>query len=624
MTPTQVSIFIFLLPLVGAVLCLALGKKQNHLMSTLASIVLGGQLLLSVVLLNQITIDQNPVFEWFKILDKGFSFGFLLNGLTLLMLALVSLIATLVALFSGAYLSNDPHRYRYFGFLLLFVFAMVGLVLTDNLLVMYAFWELVGLSSYLLIGFWFSKPAAAQAAKKAFIVNRIGDVGLLIGVFLVYQEIGSFQLLALQEPQQHISTLAGICLFMGAMGKSAQFPLHVWLPDAMEGPTPVSALIHAATMVAAGVFLAARVQPALSIEAMMFVAATGSVTMLLGAFYAIFQTDIKKVLAYSTISQLGLMFTGLGTGLSVFHLFSHAFFKAGLFLAAGSVIHSLHHSQDPQDIRLMGGLRKYMPVTCVCFGVGAYALMGLPLSSGFLSKDLLIASWVQLYDLEHDSLILVQIIVILLGVFLTAFYMSRLMSQVFLGEFQNNKMDSSQLHESPLSMTIPMIVLALFSFFWVFSTNPFEVQNSWFFQKLSPQSNLQNNHHWIGWTTAGLAVLGCTLGYFSRKFFFNPIPTFDLLYEKILIRPVLWFVQKTHVFDLKIVDGFVNLLSRVGVIGSHVVNTFDKHVIDGSVNLVARLANASGGVLRLFQNGQLQMYILWAILGLLGLILWWV
>ena len=371
---------------------------------------------------------------WLAIGEVQLTVGFEVNQLNALMLVIVSLVSFLVHTYSAGYMKGDDRFSVYYAYLGLFTFAMLGLVLSPNLLQTYIFWELVGVGSFLLIGFYFYKEEAKQAAKKAFIMTRIGDVGLLIGMILLFWQVGSFEYDEIFQAvsdgviSQGMITLTAILIFIGAVGKSGQFPLHTWLPDAMEGPTPVSALIHAATMVAAGVYLVATVFPLFeaSEAALMTVAIVGAITAIFAATIALVQTDIKRVLAYSTISQLGYMMLALGTAgyvAGVFHLTTHAFFKALLFLAAGSVIHAVH----TQDIEKMGGLWKKLPKTGLLFLIGTMAISGVPLLSGFFSKDeILISTW----NAGHPVLFTLAVIT----AFLTAFYMFRLFFMVFMGK----------------------------------------------------------------------------------------------------------------------------------------------------------------------------------------------
>ena len=406
---------------------------------------------------------------WLAIGEVQLTVGFEVNQLNALMLVIVSLVSFLVHTYSAGYMKGDDRFSVYYAYLGLFTFAMLGLVLSPNLLQTYIFWELVGVGSFLLIGFYFYKEEAKQAAKKAFIMTRIGDVGLLIGMILLFWQVGSFEYDEIFQAvsdgvlSQGMITLTAILIFIGAVGKSGQFPLHTWLPDAMEGPTPVSALIHAATMVAAGVYLVAAVFPLFeaSEAALMTVAIVGAITAIFAATIALVQTDIKRVLAYSTISQLGYMMLALGTAgyvAGVFHLTTHAFFKALLFLAAGSVIHAVH----TQDIEKMGGLWKKLPKTGLLFLIGTMAISGVPLLSGFFSKDeILISTW----NAGHPVLFTLAIIT----AFLTAFYMFRLFFMVFMGKSRG---EQNEVHESPTIMILPMTVLAFLAIFAGYINTP--------------------------------------------------------------------------------------------------------------------------------------------------------
>ena len=426
-------------------------------------------------------------FLWFDMGESPIKIGWLLDPLSAVMLWMVTFVSLLVLIYSSGYMANDQRMVRFFAFLSLFAGAMLGLLISNHLLVLFMCWEVVGLASYLLIGFWFHKPSAAAACKKAFITTRIGDLGLLLGLLWLYRDTGTLLFYDGGEgclEDRSIVWLAGlpgmfgmtatatigILLFVGAMGKSGQFPLHVWLPDAMEGPTPVSALIHAATMVAAGVFLMARIHPLLEFpaagtQALDLITWIGAITALGGALVACAQQDLKRILAFSTISQLGYMMLGLGTGgvaVAMFHLITHAFFKALLFLGAGSVIHGCH---DQQDIRYMGGLRKCMPTTFIAYGIGMLALAGFPLvTAGFWSKDLI------LHAALHWHGGMIPFAMGLLGALLTAFYMTRQMSQVFFGRYRGDEAPDQATssgkespHESPASMLWPLRILAVFA-----------------------------------------------------------------------------------------------------------------------------------------------------------------
>ena len=613
--------FILFTPLLGFILPMILGRKNNTLAGWLTVGLTGLNLAFSAYfLLQNLHNPQNHlVFDWFSINEKAYKFGFLFDSLTLMMLVLVNFIALLVEIFSLEYMENDPDLYRYFGFLSLFVFSMLGIVLTDNLFVMYGFWELVGLSSYLLIGFWYKKPEAVQASKKAFLMNRIGDVGFLIGIFAVYfynnQSVDLTTFAKVQLP-----TVYCILLFCGCIGKSAQFPLHTWLPDAMEGPTPVSALIHAATMVVAGIYLLIRIQPMFSIDALAIVATIGAITMLLGSVYAIFQTDIKKTLAYSTVSQLGLMVLGLGTEFSTFHLLTHAFFKAGLFLSAGAIIHALHHAGhdfDAQDMRLMGGLRKKMPFTFVCYLLCSMALMGLPLFSGFLSKDGILSLWFN----ENNPIIFHQIflVAILLGVTLTSFYMTRQVWMVFFGEFRNEKVDIKSIHEGSWKMKLPIGLLAVLSTGFVFTLNPFSAEHSWFWSFMDG-SKIEENHL-VGIISTSFALIGITAGYLTRHKTFSGLPTFDAFYQKLFVNPAVKLSVYLQIFDQQFVDAIVNFFADLQVFIAKFIGWFDAKIIDGVPNGLAYSSGIVGRITRSAQGGKVQLYVTLAFLGLIGLIL---
>ncbi len=418
-------------------------------------------------------------FAWFDLGAGALRLGFLLDPLTAFMCVMVTFVGLLIFIFSTAYMKEDARFARFFGFLSLFAAAMLGLLVANSLLLLFVCWELVGLASYLLIGFWFNKPSAAAAAKKAFITTRIGDLGFLLGLLWLQDAQGSLLFYdagagilenAALANLSHLlpcglaaSTAIGLLLFCGAIGKSGQFPLHVWLPDAMEGPTPVSALIHAATMVAAGVFLIARVYPLMSadqalasvpVHALSVVAFIGAITALLGAVIAVAQNDIKRILAFSTVSQLGYMMLALGVGswtAAIFHLLTHAFFKALLFLGAGSVIHAAHHEQD---IRRLGGLSKKMRLTFATFAIGTSALVGVPfLFSGFWSKEAILHA-AHGWHVSH-----LPFFAALVGVVLTAFYNTRLMSEVFFGQARSHASDHA--HENGPAMTLPLALLAV-------------------------------------------------------------------------------------------------------------------------------------------------------------------
>ena len=606
MNPALLFWLLLLLPFAGFLTLGFGGKKANAWAGPLACLLTAAGLGLSAVLGAQHR-GNDPLtfsFDWFWFGESSFRFGFLLDTLTATMLLLVHGVALLVQVYSLGYLRDEPAKARYFGFLQLFVGAMILLVVTDNLLVLYGGWELVGLASYLLIGFWYQRPEAAQAAKKAFLMNRIGDVCFLMGVFGVFRETGNFQLLTFNV---QLSTGTSLLLFGGVIGKSAQFPLHTWLPDAMEGPTPVSALLHAATMVAAGVFLLGRLVPFMPLEALVVVGAVGAMSTVLGAIYALGQTDIKRVLAYSTISQLGLMVLGMGVGAreaALFHLLTHAFFKAGLFLVAGSVIHALHHEQD---MRRMGGLRKKLPLTFVAYAVCAAALAGVPLTSGFLSKDALIAGSFRWAGEQPNGLAYLLPGAALASAALTAAYLTRQMALVFFGEFRSAPDAYAHAHEPPLSMRLPVLVLAALSLGWVAWLNPFATNEVPLWVELG----------------AGLALLGGAAGaWLNRHRAAQSMPTLDFFYDKIFVKNTLRLGDASAWLDRRVVDRVVDGLGVLGVVLAHVVAWLDRYLVDGLVNGAAWGAGRFGRLTQSVQSGRAQGYVVAAVLGLLLLVGW--
>jgi NADH-quinone oxidoreductase subunit L len=458
------------LPLLAAAIGAVVPHRSRKVASGAALAAMGAAFVLSAFALREAlaapAVHATANFAW---LDSGavkIHFGFLLDPLTAFMLVMVTFVSFLIFLFSTAYMRDDENYEKFFCYLSLFAAAMLGIVVSNSLLLTFIAWELVGLASYLLIGFWFQKPEAAAAAKKAFITTRIGDIGFLLGLIWVHHAAGTqlfynngagFLEIAAEGNlggTLFVSTAIGLLLFAGAVGKSGQFPLHVWLPDAMEGPTPVSALIHAATMVAAGVFLMARIYPMLTPDTLTVVAYVGAVTALIGAVVAVAQNDIKRVLAFSTVSQLGYMMLAIGVGApaaAVFHLLTHAFFKALLFLGAGSVIHAAHHEQD---MRQMGGLGPRMKITFATFAIGMMALSGVPFFfSGFWSKEAILHG-AHGWHVSHFPFYIA-----LVAVALTAFYMTRLMANVFFGKARSHAAEHA--HENAWTMTVPLVLLAV-------------------------------------------------------------------------------------------------------------------------------------------------------------------
>ena len=547
-------------------------------------------------------------------------FDFRVDALSSLFLLVITGVGTLIHLYSTAYMQEEsaPHYARYFAYLNLFIFSMLLLVLGDNYVIMFIGWEGVGLCSYLLIGYWFTNTTYNNAAKKAFIMNRIGDLGFLLAIFWLIVKLGtvSYGEVLTAESLAKLSstdiTAITLLLFVGAMGKSAQIPLYTWLPDAMAGPTPVSALIHAATMVTAGIYMITRTNIFYTHSeiAQTVVAIIGISTALLAATIAIKQNDIKKVLAYSTVSQLGYMFLGLGVGAysgAVFHVITHAFFKALLFLAAGSVIHAMHHEQD---IRKMGGLKSKLPITHLTFLIGCIAIAGVPPFSGFFSKDEILAA---AYAKNPIYWFLG-----LIGAAMTAFYMFRLYATTFLGQFRGTEAQASHLHESPVSMTIPLIILAVLSAVGGAMGVP-EILGGhhWLGQHLSsiigaePTLHLSHTTEWIlmgsSVTIAVLALLIAISKYSKQadgepqtalgKFLYNKWLV-DELYEKAIVQPL---------------NRFAGFLKEV----------VEKNVIDGFVNGTGKIVQYGARQTRLIQSGQVGYYILFMVLSIVLLFLIW-
>ena len=559
--------------------------------------------------------------------------GIYIDPLTAIMLMVVSIVAGLVHIYSLGYMKGDPRFARYFAYLSLFTFSMLGLVLAGTYVLMFVFWELVGLTSYLLIGFWFEKKIASDAGKKAFVTTKIGDLGFLLGLAILIFAVGSASLPELDymiangqisENLMPLVAIAGILMFCGAVGKSAQFPLHVWLPDAMEGPTPVSALIHAATMVAAGVYLAARMMGIIMIsETMMYVVASiGAFTAFLAASIGLVQNDIKRVLAYSTISQLGYMMMALGLAgyaAGTFHLMTHAFFKALLFLAAGSVIHAVHTN----DIQFMGGLSKKLKITSATFLIASLSISGIFPLSGFWSKDEIFAV---AFDGGHYPFLIVGILV----AGMTAFYMFRLYFLTFTGE-PRDKHAYEHAHESPKSMTVPLMILAFLSIFagWVGIPWLHKGYSSFVFygavHHVAPNLILMLISLAVALSGIGLAYIIYVKKTVTAEAIgkaFKPIYTFlynkwyfDELYMATVINPTYWFMEFLFKFDLLVIDGIVNGFGKVTLFTSWIHERFDTYVVDGAVNGAGHMSMFFGRHIRKIQTGQLQTYALFVFLG---------
>ena len=556
-------------------------------------------------------------YVWSMVGPDTFEVAFWFDRLTAVMALIVTGVGTLIHIYSTGYMHEDKSYARYFAYLNLFLFFMLLLVLGKSLLVLFVGWEGVGLASYLLIGFWFGDMEKAAAGKKAFIVNRIGDAGFLLGMFVIYSALGTLDMprinaafMGATAPAVSAS-LVGILLFIGATGKSAQIPLYVWLPDAMAGPTPVSALIHAATMVTAGVYLVARMSGIYlhAPEASTVIAAVGALTALMAATIAVAQDDIKKVLAYSTVSQLGFMFVALGVGaygVAVFHVYTHAFFKACLFLGAGSVIHAM---SGEQDIKKMGGLAKKIPVTFLTFAVATAAIAGIPPLAGFFSKDEIL--WFALASDKGGSALLLAVMAF--TALLTAFYMFRLLWLTFFGKPRMSKEVEHHVHESPPSMTGVLLVLALLSAVGGFLSIPH------FLEPMLPLPGTRHEMHAFHYWVVGGSIAIAAIGLAAAAWFFggdasraarvkesfagvyrvlNNKYYVDELYDRVINRPLLWVSDAVFL--------------KLG----------DRMLIDGTLNGLASLAQSAAGRLSRVQSGSLHKYALMVLVGMVASLVW--
>jgi NADH-quinone oxidoreductase subunit L len=631
------------LPLLGAALNGLLGK--NFSKTIVNSIGIGSVALAflsaaeTVREFSQLSADQVPwvktYFTWIAAGPFKVDFSLQVDQLTIVMLGVVTFVSLLVHIYSTGYMAHEEGYYRFFSYLNLFVFFMLTLVLAANVVLMFVGWEGVGLCSYLLIGFWFLKQSAISAGKKAFITTRIGDFGFTIGILLLFWTFQSvdfgaiFKQLANMQPETFVPTgvltAISLLLFTGAIGKSAQLPLYVWLPDAMEGPTPVSALIHAATMVTAGVYMIARMNPLFSRApfAMFVVALVGALTAFYAATIGLVQTDIKKVLAYSTVSQLGYMFLGLGVGAyasGVFHLMTHAFFKGLLFLAAGSVIHAMGGDQEMPH---MGGLRSKIPITFWTMFVATLAITGIPGFAGFFSKD-------EILDAARSgpNANLWLWLLGLIGAGLTSFYMFRLIFLTFFGKPRYDEHEV-HVHESPRNMTVPLIFLAILSTVGGWVAAPHLVGGSDYFEKFlhpvftayaprgaetaveaAEPAGMMLLHALIGWP-----VLVALVGLLVAWWFYIKSPQTPKKLAESLRAPYTLVLHKYYVDELY----NAAIIRPLLWISTHVLwHAVDETVIDGTVNGVARVARESGSQLREIQSGNARSYATWVVIGAVG------
>ena len=651
-----------LAPLVGSLLAGILGtqfagnrigRATSHtvtILGVLVAFVLSAMTLHSVVTEN--AFFNQTIYTWMVVGDLRMEVGFLVDSLTAMMMVVVTFVSLMVHLYTIGYMEEDAGYNRFFAYISLFTFSMLMLVMSNNLLQLFFGWEAVGLVSYLLIGFWFNKPTATFANMKAFLVNRVGDFGFILGIGLIAAYAGSLNYTEIFSKSSDLGnlyfpgtdwmlvTVVAICLFIGAMGKSAQFPLHVWLPDSMEGPTPISALIHAATMVTAGIFMVSRMSPIfeMSDTALNFILVIGAITALFMGFLGIIQNDIKRVVAYSTLSQLGYMTVALGASaysVAVFHLMTHAFFKALLFLGAGSVIMGVHHNQD---IRWMGGLRKYMPITWITSLLGSLALIGTPLFSGFYSKDSIIEA-VAFSDLPAAGF---ASFAVLAGVFVTAFYSFRMYFLVFHGEERYDQNPeahhddhhgghSGKPHESPWVVTLPLVLLAVPSVFIGFLT----VQPMLFGEFFKDVIFVDARHgamaglegifhgplamavHALQTAPFWLALAGVVTAYYM--YMINPVLPAAI---KKSMRPIYSLLENKYYMDWF----NENVLARFArILGAGLWKVGDQALIDGAVvNGSWKCVGWIAGILRWIQSGYIFHYALIMLLGVFGLMTYFV
>lgn len=624
------TLAVLIIPLLASLSCLSIRQKIGWLAPLISSVLLLITSILATILFFQIS-NQNEVsysWVWFNLNQKEIALSILLNSKASIMMLIVTLISFLVHLFSIGYMAEDQHQARYFGMLGFFTFAMLGLVMSSNLLVTFIFWELVGVSSYRLIAHYQEKETAINAATKAFLLNKIGDIGFLIGLIILWSWSGTLEITdpdLISIPPFWL-TAAGVCIFIGVIGKSAQFPLFNWLPDAMEGPTPVSALIHAATMVAAGVFLLMRISYLFTEDVLILIAVTGAITTVAGAVGALFQFDLKKVLAYSTISQLGLMVMAMGADAmqgGYFHLLHHAFFKAGLFLGAGAIIHAMHQSNhesnlDVQDIRNMGGLRKKLPVTFISFAICAAALAGIPFTSGFVSKELILTQMTTWAGNGFSWRWIVMSSAWAVTI-LTPIYTFRLVWFIFFSKPQHQH----NVAEVPIIMRTPLIVLAVGSLAMLSSISPIHISSA----INGLMQSYPSTNTIISLVSTVLIVISLAAAFYIYKNqgvknqkLITPHHYLDVV-SNFFNSLTLKLSEATKWVD-KLIDSFIHGISYFQITVAHIISWADRYLVDGVVDGVAYTSKGVGAMTRSLANGKIQSYLLWAMAGLVIFIVW--
>jgi NADH-quinone oxidoreductase subunit L len=636
--------------LIGAKIQKSMGKRAISFIACAPVVVAFGLSLYALFLLKSLEPEKrfliDNLYRWIDLGSLKVDMAFMVDPLSAVMILVVTGIGGLIHIYATGYMHDDNAFWRFFAYLNLFTAAMLTLVLGDSLLLLFVGWEGVGLCSYALIGFWYTDHNNARAGNKAFIVNRVGDFGFVLGMFLLFwsfdaQGHGS---LTIREMIKWASTLqnqtiwgfsvvtvATLFLFIGAAGKSAQIPLFVWLPDAMAGPTPVSALIHAATMVTAGVYMTARMNVFFSMapDTLHVIAVIGVATALVAATIALTQYDIKKVLAYSTVSQLGYMFIGVGVGgyaAAIFHLMTHAFFKACLFLGAGSVIHAMHHEQD---MRKMGGLKIWMPITFSTFFISVLAIAGFPPFAGFFSKDEIL--WLAFTSPHGSKLVW---FLALCGAGMTAFYMFRQLFMTFYGSCRADHHTQEHLHESPPVMTIPLVVLAVGAIFAGFIGLPGVLGGSQFAHWLEPVIHAHEDahaSHALEWGLMGVSIAVASFGVFlaylmylgqtlspeifanlAGGFFYRLFDRkwyFDEVYQVVFVNGTLLLARIGSLFDQYVIDGIVDGSASLTRFFSWLNGLFDNYIIDGIVNAIANITFGIGNMFRRVQTGNINSYL---------------
>lgn len=655
------------LPLLSFVLLFLLQERlseRNRGLTATALVFLSSCMAFGALLILGLHSSVHFNFNWFSYVSGNeihdFSFSILLNGMTLLMLNVALFISCLVHWYSMEYMHHKKNHAVYYPYLGLFTASMVLLVISNNILITFMAWELVGFSSYLLVGFWFDKASAAQAASKAFLMNRVADVFFLGALLLLFVHVGSFDLSTIQDAyasptfSSQVNFWIGLLFFIGCMAKTAQFPLNAWLPDAMEGPTPVSALLHAATMVAAGIFLLVKMEYLLDADVRLIMAIAGAFTAFFGALPALTSFDSKKILAFSTISQLGYMIAAIGCsapGAAYFHLVTHAFFKAGLFLSVGVVIHALHEVQvksakeyrfldfNPMDLRSMGGMGKRLPIAMFAYVVTAASLIGVPFFSGFLSKESMLNATVSM-ALTYQGIFWIVPVLCMATVMVTAYYVTRQGLWIFAGK---SRLNFSNWYEQELwpkvhihkaALIIPLLLLGLASFFILFSWNPFSAHDSWIYDLSGIRNSVVKEYTTVLVLSLVFVVGGIGWAYIKngetllnrKESFLSTIGSrfyyLDQAAEMLVLYPLLKTSVWVAKFDQHGLNGAVHLLVYVTVVKAHVIAWFDKTIVDGVVSSLVYLTGRVGNVFRIFQKGNVQNYLFWVLVVLLGIAAW--